>query len=391
MDQIKGTENSLRHALFGVAGMFFSHGLMLAIRAAYVPIIKRQLQATDSELALCLTAMGLGSLLAFLLASRLVERLGSARATLISIVIAAVMFGVQAYIFNLWVMAASLFLLGAAVGLSDIAMNVQASVVEQRAGANYMTRIHACWSVGALVGSVVAGFLIEQFSPAAFTIGFSVLSIFMAYAAVRFFVSEPRAQATSQKPFNLPPQALLPACFMAFLAMVTVVGIRDWAPIYLNENLGSSLSLSVQTFAAFQATTALGRFFGDSIRAQVGDRVLLVGGGLLGCVAFVLGLLSQSAIGMFVALAVLGLAHANIFPALISIAGKHDPGNESRNLGSVMGLGYIGFIFAPVFIGLIAQSQGLLIGFATVALASLLIAAAAFIQANNNRNLVRDS
>jgi MFS family permease len=368
---------SIRSALIGVAGMFFSHGVMIAVRAATIPVIKTQLAASDAELAFCLTAMGLGALVAFAFASALVHRLGSAKATLLSIIAAALLFSVQAFIFNLWIMAFMLFLLGAAVGMSDIAMNVQASVAEQRAGTSYMTRIHGCWSVGAITGSLGAGFLIERMSPAAFTITFSVISVLLAWLAVKPFLQEDRSKAAPGQMFAFPASALWPFCVMSFLALMTVVGIRDWAPIYLKENLGSSLSLSVQTFAAFQVTTAMGRFSGDYIRQRFGDTLLLVAGGVLGCVSLIAGLASQNATGMFVALAVLGLAHANIIPALISIAGKHDPGNESRNVSAVMGLGYGGFILGPVIIGALAQAQGLAAGLASVAVASLLITAAA--------------
>lgn len=367
-------ERNTRLALVGVAGMFFSHGVMIAVRAAFVPLIKAQLGGDDRALALCLTAMGLGSLLAFAFANALVDRWGSARATVASIVTAAVFFIVQPFIADAWVMAAALFFLGAGVSLSDIAMNVQASVVEQRAGASVMTRIHGCWSVGAILGSILAGLLIERISPAAFAIGFSLVSVVVAYVCAQPFLTADMPRGGGRRMFELPALVLLPISLMSFLALLVVVGVRDWVPLYLLENLGSSLSLSVQTFAAFQVTTAAGRFMGDFIRERMGDKQLLIGGGALGALALAAGIASQSPTGMFIGLAALGLAHANIIPVLISIAGKHDPGHESRNVSAVMGLSYGGFIAGPILIGALAEGFGLLVGLASVAAASLAIA-----------------
>jgi MFS family permease len=363
-----------RAALVGTGGMFFSHGVMVAVRAAYIPVIKDQLNADDATLAMCLTAMGLGSLLAIALGNLTIKRIGSSAATLASIVAAALLFAVQAFITDAWIMAASLFFLGTFVGMSDIAMNVQASVVEQRAAASLMTRIHACWSVGAIAGSILAGLLIERMPSAAFTIGFSLLSVFGAYACVRPFIAETQNAGPANPLLELPPLALLPVSLIAFLALLAVTGVKDWVPLYLIGNLGSSLGLSVQTFAAFQVTTAIGRFFGDAIRDRVGDTPLLIAGGLLGGIALAGGIASQSAAGMFICLAIMGLAHANVIPAVISIAGKRDPGNESRNVSAVMGLGYGGFIAGPFLIGALAESNGLIAGLALVAASSLIIA-----------------
>jgi MFS family permease len=379
---MSGVRNSLepmtQSALIGVIGMFMSHGVMVAVRAAYIPVIKAQLGATDAELALCLTAQGLGFLLAVLLSNPLVKQLGSAKVTLYSVIAAALFFAIQAYIQDLWLMAAALFLVGAAAGVSDIAMSVQASVVEQRAGGSYMTRIHGCWSVGAIAGSLFSGFVIEHMSAAAFTIGFSVLSVIAAWASIVAFIPEDRSRAGHSSRFELPPPALWMLCLMQFLVLLAFSGIRDWFPIYLLEDLGSTLSLSVQTFAAFQATTAIGRFLGDSIRTRFGERLLLVGGGLLGGLAVLAGLASQSVNGMFIALMVFGLAHANIIPALISIAGKQDPGQESRNVSSVIGIGYSGFILGPFLIGALADWKGMTAALVSVGAASLLIAVFAY-------------
>jgi MFS family permease len=215
--------------------------------------------------------------------------------------------------------------------------------------------------------------LIERVSPAAFAIGFSLLSVVVAHVcALPFLTADPRHDG-GRGLFELPALTLLPISLMAFLALLVVVGVRDWLPLHLIENLGSSLGLSVQTFAAFQVTTAIGRFMGDFIRERMGDRTLLIGGGTLGALGLAAGIASQSPAGMFIGLAMLGFAHANVIPVLISIAGKHDPGHEARNVSAVMGLSYGGLIAGPILIGALAEGFGPIAGLSAVAAVSLAI------------------
>jgi MFS family permease len=367
--------NNLRTPLFGVGGMFLVNGLFVAVLAAYFPLIKAQLDADEATFAICLTALGLGALISMAFSGYLVGRFGSARVTLVTAMVCGALFALQAFLFSLPLAVATLFALGAANGMTDIAMNVQASTIEQKSRANYMTRIHACWSIGGIAGSLLAGAIIERLPPAVFTMvlsGFYVLAVSLATSA---FLPDERRPQQAARTWALPPSALLPFGLMAFLVLLSTGGIRDWSAVYLNKDLGSSLSVAVQVFAAFSATTALGRLGGDAIRSRIGNTPLLIAGGVAGFLAMAAGLASGSVIAMFAAVAALGFAHANMLPVLISAAGKFDPGHESRNVSAVMATAYGGYILGPPLIGLAASTHGLTLGLGIVSVASLLIAA----------------
>lgn len=370
------SRDSLRTALIGVCGVFMAHGLSVAVLAALFPVIKAQLAADDRAFAFCLTALGLGALAAMAFSGPVVSRFGSARVALGTAATCAALFVAVSFSRSLPAAAATLFVYGAASGITDIAMNVQASLIEQRSRANYMTRIHGFWSIGGILGSVVAGAVIERLPPLTYTLMFAAFHVLLVSFATSAFLPDTPGPARQAKSWSLPPLVLLPLAAMAFLSVLCTGGIRDWSAIYLHKDLGSSLGLAVQGFAAFSGATAVGRFGGDAIRNRIGNRPLLVIGGLAGGLAMAAGLAGGSVAGMLAAIAGLGFAHSNLFPVLISASAKSVPGRESRNVSAVMAVSYGGYIVGPMLIGLAANAYGLTIGLGLVAAASLLIAAA---------------
>lgn len=136
-----------------VAVVFAMAGLAMAQTLARVPAIRDQVAASQAELGLALVGGGIGSLLAMPHTSRLVERWGSRRVTAAALLLRCMGWGSVALAPSVWVLAALLVLTGAAVGVWDVAMNIQGNGVERRRRRSLMPLFHAAFSGGAVIGA----------------------------------------------------------------------------------------------------------------------------------------------------------------------------------------------------------------------------------------------
>src|ERR1700744_3311586 len=139
------------YLVFGVSGFGF------ASWASRIPQVKERLGLNPSALGLLLLAIAAGSLVALPLSGTVVARWGSrvtgtAMALLSTAALLTVAFGYRSGVAPV---AAGLFVFGMAAGVWDVAMNVQGAAVERELGRSIMSRFHAAWSLGTVVGALI--------------------------------------------------------------------------------------------------------------------------------------------------------------------------------------------------------------------------------------------
>ena len=146
--------------------VFLVCGTSVGAWAPLVPFAKDRLGADDSSLGLLLLCLGVGSVLTMPLTGILVGRFGCRTAILASGLLLCASMPFLATGSTFAAMAAALFVFGAALGTLDVAMNVQAVLVEQDARRPLMSGFHGLWSVGGIAGSsLVSGLLWAGLSP----------------------------------------------------------------------------------------------------------------------------------------------------------------------------------------------------------------------------------
>ena len=111
---------------------------------------------SDSALGIALVGSGVGGLAASLISGRLVDRFGSRTMTALTsagLSIALPLMGVAP---SAVLVFATLVLLGSLDGLTDVSMNAQAVELQRRGGSSIISRFHALWSAGSVVGGLLA-------------------------------------------------------------------------------------------------------------------------------------------------------------------------------------------------------------------------------------------
>ena len=152
-----GRRGEVRQARWAVSAYFLVMGLTGGVWMARVPAAKAQAHLSDGTLGIALFVVPAGLVLGSALAERLVDRVGSTllvRIFGIGSCVAAVTPGLA---HGLPGLMAALFAIGVSGGLLDVSQNAQGVQVEAAYGRPVMSSMHACYSLGAILGSLAGG------------------------------------------------------------------------------------------------------------------------------------------------------------------------------------------------------------------------------------------
>jgi predicted MFS family arabinose efflux permease len=337
---------------------FFVSGFGLACWAPLVPFAKTRLGVGDASLGLLLLCMGLGSVIAMQLAGPLTSRLGAKPAVLAGGVGMTVALPFLSFAPTVWTMGAVLLLFGAFLGVIEVGMNVHAVEVEKRAGKPLMSGFHGLFSVGGFVGSSMMTLALSAKIGAFVGTVFAALLMIVAlpFASSRLIVT-PKADET--------PLFVIPRGIVVLLALLTAItfltegAILDWGALLLT---GKGLVAPAQAglgYSVFAVAMTAGRLTGDAVVARLGDRLTVLGGGILAIIGYVVLLTAPVALLAFLGFLLIGLGASNTVPVLFRQAGAQTAMPPSLAIASVTTIGYAGILAGPAGIGFVAQAIGL--------------------------------
>ncbi|MDV8021901.1 MFS transporter [Rhodococcus sp. IEGM 1330] len=357
-------------ARLSVLVVFFVNGAVFANWAPRIPEIQDSLSIDVATLGMALTGIGLGGLVAAPVAAALVRRFGSRWAILASGLALCAAFVLPAVAVSWWTLLAALVLLGGADAVMDISMNAQGVLVEERAGKSLLSSFHAAWSVGAVVGGVTGAAAAGIRMPVAAHFGVVAAVLMLALAAVgRGLVGPTSVAREDHEDRAVGPAFGRPTAAFALLgAVVLLAGLMEdfpqsWSAVYMTTEEGAGPGAAGMAFVAFSAAMLIGRLVGDRIVDRFGPSTVLTGGASLVAVAFlvILGLSVLAAdlpILVIGAFAVAGLGASPLFPIVFSLAGRL-PGVSSAAAISIVSLvSRIGFLVAPLVVGLVVDASG---------------------------------
>ena len=126
------------------------------------------------------------------------------------------------------------------------------------------------------------------------------------------------------------------------------------------ENIAlASKSLAPIGLSAFAAAMTIGRIFGDRIRMILGDKRMIIVGGMVAAFGLSCALLFPFPYSSILGFFLVGLGLSSIVPIAYSIAGNTKSLPSGVGLAMVTTVGYSGFLVGPPIIGLLADWQTL--------------------------------
>ncbi|WP_055478612.1 MFS transporter [Sphaerimonospora mesophila] len=371
-------QQSLRRARVAVSVTFALHGAVMGSFATRIPWLQDQLNVNTGELGLALLAPAVGSLLTMPTASRITHRYGGRAVTRWLICLWCGALALPALAPNLPVLCATLAVYGAASGMSDVAMNAQGVVIEQRVGRSIMSGLHGMWSLGGLIGGGVGSVAAHAEVDARLHLGVMAFALAVAGAVVGGLLLDVRSEADAAEPprFALPSRAVLIIGLVGFCAVFAEAAGHDWCAVYLTQVTGASPGVAAASYSAFAFTMAAGRFCGDAVVRRLGTVAVVRLGGTLGSLGGVIVVIAREPLPAIVGFMLIGLGIAVIIPLVFAAAGNA-ANTPSEGVAGAATISYSAGFLAPSAIGWIAEASTLPVSFTlvTAMLAAVLLGA----------------
>src|SRR5260363_187556 len=265
-----------------------------------------------------------------------------------------------------------LVLFGISTGVMDVAVNAEAASVEIALRRPIMSMMHGVFSIGGATGAALGGLALSAgMTPLRHLLLVSAIGAIVALIARPALLPPADTRAAAQPRGSWRGLWLLGS--LACVAFIAEGALYDWTTVYMRDSLHTQYGVAGAAYAVFSAGMALGRFFGDPIRARLGNQKCVQLSGVLACIGMSIALVWQTPWAALAGFMLTGLGLANLVPVMFAAAARVQGAHAAESIARVAGMGYVGFLLGPVLIGVIAHIATLPVGLSLVAICAALI------------------
>ena len=380
---------SWRLAVFAV---FAINGMTMATWVARTPAIRDALDVRVDQFGWLIFGLAAGSIIGLLGSSHIIARLGTRTTIFAGIttsLVALAVVGMGSAVLGSYVtVLLALSVYGAAVGITDVAMNVEGAGVEQAQGRSIMPWFHASWSGGTIIGAAIAaGLAALDVGLEWHTAGIAIILLVATLVTVRYL---PRARilpgldddgpgperSTFAERMSIWREPRILFIGLVVLGMAFAEGsANDWLALAMVDGRGVTDATGALYFGVFAVAMTTGRIVGVWILDRFGRVPVLQGSAVLAIIGLAVLILVDDPIVSGVAIFAWGLGASLGFPVGMSAAAD-DPTKAAASVAAVATVGYFAFLVGPPLIGFLGEQIGLLNAL-WVVLALILLAAIA--------------
>ena len=331
-----------------------------------------------SELGVLQAVGALGYLLAAFGAGVLADRIGTRTVLLasVAIVLAGFAFYLTAPTWPVALVGSTV--LGCGVGAIDGVINVLVTGHSGEHRGADLNLTHGFFGVGAVGGPLLGGFLLAT--------GLGWQSVYAAGVVATIAVGvlgwRLRLDRSHVAHVEAPSLAVIATPTVVLLATILALyvgvelSIGNWAFTYLRTTYGAGDAVAGAATALFWGGIMCGRFAMGTIGTRVTPHQLIVANAVAAALALAVTVAAPTLPLAVIALTMVGVAIANIFPAVIAIAGEEYPHAVGTVTGALIAMGGLGGAIFPWLVGVVAEraSLGVALGGGVVLLVAVLLA-----------------
>ncbi len=365
-----------RAALFATSTLT---GVGIASWITRTPAVRDELGASIETMGIVLLGLSAGSMIGILGAGALVRRTGTRPLVLVGGALPVLGMVLVALLAPAHVTAGvwtGLFCIGFGAGVAEIGLNVEAAAVERQLGRPVVPTLHACFSLGTVVGGAAGIGLTAIRTP----VTTHLLLVAAAMAALVLFaagnlrpVPRPASESADARdgvdrrgdtdvPVPRPRSVLTVQVLLiavVTLAMAFAEGAAsDWLPLLLTTGHDAPEVTGSLVFTGFALAMLVGRSTGTPLVTRFGRAPIVRTCAAVGTVGVLLVVTAGSPVVTAIGAAVWGLGIALGFPLAISAAGDH-PTDGDRRVSVVATAGYVAFLAGPPLLGFLGGHLGL--------------------------------
>ena len=340
----------------GISAYYFATGVLTALWGSTLPAQDARLHLGAGRMGLLLLVLGLGGLAAMPVAGAVSDRWTSRRLLRVVAPLAGLALAGPAMAPDFTALVCSAALLGAGMGLLNVALTAQAVAVEACLARPVMSSLHGTWTLGAVAGGALttAGLHAGLGVRSLLTASALVLCVLYALpAGLLVHGRRPKPEATTAPG---PGRRLLVTLgLLGAAAFLTEGAATDWSGIHARQVLGASPATASLVYTLFFGSMTLVRLGGDALRARFSPAAVIRIAGVGTSAGFGLVLLSPAAgIGCAMAgWALTGMGIATVWPVVASSVGQAGDGT-ARGISVITTVGYSGSLLGPALIGCVA-------------------------------------
>jgi hypothetical protein len=358
-----------------VAVLFLLLGVQVGGWLSRVPDVKARLALDDAVWGATVVASTVGSLLALLAVAVLLPRTGPLVLVRVAAPLLLLVVPLLAVTPGRAELVVLLVVFGIATSLLNTPMNAQAVVVERAYGRPVMSSLHACYSLGTLLGALLGSAAATAgVGPGAQLAATSAAFAVAVVATTRLLPADPdRAPRTTRaRPGLTRPVAVL--AVVALCAALAEGTASGWSAIYVTEALGAPAAAGALAYACFAGAMTLGRLVGDRVVQALGRaRFLQVSGGVAAG-GLLLGLASGTPAGACTGFLLLGLGLACVVPTVYGAAGAQPGLSTAAGVTTVTVASWPAFLVGPPLVGALSSQAGLRTALLVVVAAGAVVA-----------------
>lgn len=334
--------------------LFFLFGIQIMSWVPRFPEVKANLHLSNGEFGSIVSLAAIGNIASQIVIGHLVHKYGAKW-----ILHTAAFFLAASLIVltNTTISAVFIFVIilqGASISAMHISINSQGFHYQDRTKRQVVTLLSGFWSSGALITSIIAGFMVDRVELGTY----STVLAFICLIAMWKIISDlsPNLVQANINPDNvhrardmfkgfnidrLVSGGLLCAIMLEF-------AIGDWAAIFVKEDMGIKSGIHTLPFILFTVSMIIGRLNLHNLLEHYPIHELAVKASLLSGISFIAGILGVTVVGtdnkalviviLSISFSVAGLGSSFLGPSVMNAA------NNRSKLPASMVIGQIGII-----------------------------------------------
>jgi fucose permease len=361
-------EARFRSLYFAMLVNFIIFGITLTIIGATLPKLIRDFQWSYIETGFVISAGSIGYFVSTFISGILVHKLNPKQVVVGGLMIQTLGLSMFALRPNVILNLLLNLLIGLGQGGTEVVINYSVVRIERSGESRLMNLMHAAFAVGAIIGPIIVGTLINAGSSwqtiyrlmALVSIMMAGAFSFLPFSRLRDDSGESRDEPGL---FEMLKHPLLILSFLIlFLYVGTELGVSSWVAEYYVKFLKTSASTGAFMVSIFWIGLLMGRLGLSGYKGSRQSELILILSSIC-TLSLTFAILMNSpwlaGVGFFMS----GLGYSAIYPLVISLLGKHLKRGQGVAIGFAATGGGVGLFLSPFFMAAISDRFGIQRGF----------------------------
>ncbi len=294
-------------------------------------------------------------------------------ATLFGMINVSLMYLLPIHMPTLFLSGIGLVLTGMSIAQLNVAMNNCTAVIEQNDGINIMSTSHGMFSIGLMVGSLLASASYGYgIAPPHHMVIMAILGCMLGLYFKKDIheIKDPKPlgstleeEVNETESKSLLAQALIMMVLISICSNITEGSMADWTAVYMKEVVKCSPYMIGWGLSGYSFFMAIGRFCGDGILPLYGGNKILFFGSITVAIGLSIAVLFPFTIISIMGFSLVGFGISFTSPIIYGSSTRIPGYGHGKGLAILNSFGMIGFLGGPVLIGFLSRTFDLRIAF----------------------------